>query len=1039
MPRRVLASATPGRASSNVSFLDPPSADDTYLDNLSTLRKQWKWAAFSQFFYTFAPLLAAPDVALTDIEDDLARGTALYLPRIMHRLLYTLTQDRKLSLENWQSSLRKQYLRRDPDANPLGPEPPAPSRMQSRDPTTPFEDEADENIAESEAHPQETTHLSTTEPEGDTAKDAPDSADGKAESSEPVEMAGVKEEEVENSKASVKDEDEVREEKQAAEDIQPEESRNWLDLSMIEKLDTLYTVQEWQFQNPHRLRQIMKDDGDHGLWRHEPLGFDAKSNHYWLIGPDRLWIQREPPRPPAPPKRKRKPAPSKSANKAASKASTSKAALQEDSDSAPEPDPVPQKRSRTAGGRTTRQQAKEVESPSGRGARAAKLQANKKLDAQAKELAEFQRQAAASERVSSRSTRNTRSNGVAQPSPRPVRGTRASARLRGTPMEDDDDEWQQVPDEWLQEGADEAPTRNGRAKRATRSQVKAARPSRRPRSEDEADDEDAPHTGLSDDDAVSELTELSDDESERVQSTDAKSTTKADASIAEAPAVEEPQAEKSEEKPAVPEDNTGTSGNTTSHIPPGFVEWELICVTLPEWEEIGERFAKATYYSEKRLHKQLSAIVPEIVAELKEVERKRKLEEAIVHRKRSSRIAIKETEKEEARLAAARKAEEEEKLSRQRRFEARSKKEDAEREKRETAREQRRIEREERERRAQERRDRDSVQASTPTASVVSTSRQPTRTATPNVGETWTLDCEICGRCGVNMDDGLPMVSCGMCSRWQHIPCHDAADDKAGVARRNWKHEKFFCSRCKPVALQRQANGTARTTPAAPHRTPSRAQKSPAQAVPYNAYPQAASSPLYPHPQQSAYSNGMSYGQQYSDQRAMPSASSPYAQQRTQGGISFSHYQPQQHAFSRGGWPNGYQGNLAGGSMNQYATSYPQNGSYGAGAQYQYHAPTAQAHSYSRTDVPDTTRPLDAQSMHTMGWAGSGDNRHTSSQISQSHLSAAESLAYMQGGSAPRTAAWSNGASYPQHAVSPSTSAAPNSHMGNGGYHFPSS
>lgn len=118
MPRRVLASATPGRTSSHVSFADVPSTDTTSLDNLAALRRQWKWAAFSQFFYTFAPLLAAPDVTLPvsfpasvmcslcsqhsslptqDIEDDLARGTALYLPRIMHRLLYTLTQDRKLS------------------------------------------------------------------------------------------------------------------------------------------------------------------------------------------------------------------------------------------------------------------------------------------------------------------------------------------------------------------------------------------------------------------------------------------------------------------------------------------------------------------------------------------------------------------------------------------------------------------------------------------------------------------------------------------------------------------------------------------------------------------------------------------------------------------------------------------------------------------------------------------------------------------------------------------------------------------------------
>lgn len=43
-------------------------------------------------------------------------------------------------------------------------------------------------------------------------------------------------------------------------------SRNWLDLSILEKLDSLHLLTEWQFQNPHRLRSLMKDDGDHGLW-----------------------------------------------------------------------------------------------------------------------------------------------------------------------------------------------------------------------------------------------------------------------------------------------------------------------------------------------------------------------------------------------------------------------------------------------------------------------------------------------------------------------------------------------------------------------------------------------------------------------------------------------------------------------------------------------------------------------------------------------------------------------------------------------------
>ena len=77
------------------------------------------------------------------------------------------------------------------------------------------------------------------------------------------------------------------------------------------------------------------------------------------------------------------------------------------------------------------------------------------------------------------------------------------------------------------------------------------------------------------------------------------------------------------------------------------------------------------------------------------------MEEAVSHRKRSSRLAVKESEKEEARQAAIKKAEEEEKLSRARRLEARLKREEEERLKREAAREKRRLDREERERKAQ--------------------------------------------------------------------------------------------------------------------------------------------------------------------------------------------------------------------------------------------------------------------------------------------------------------------------------------------------
>jgi hypothetical protein len=77
------------------------------------------------------------------------------------------------------------------------------------------------------------------------------------------------------------------------------------------------------------------------------------------------------------------------------------------------------------------------------------------------------------------------------------------------------------------------------------------------------------------------------------------------------------------------------------------------------------------------------------------------MESALVHRKRSSRIALIESEKEEARLTARRHAEEKEKMSRSRRLEVRKQREEEERLRREQGRELRRKEREARELRRQ--------------------------------------------------------------------------------------------------------------------------------------------------------------------------------------------------------------------------------------------------------------------------------------------------------------------------------------------------
>lgn len=150
------------------------------------------------------------------------------------------------------------------------------------------------------------------------------------------------------------------------------------------------------------------------------------------------------------------------------------------------------------------------------GGRAAKAQAKLKLDAQAKELAELNR--AAGIKPAAPKRLHGGRNPVA-----PVRplGTRVSARLRGA----DDDEWQEVPQDWLNEN------KGG-------SKQKGAKPK--------------PKTGLeSDDESISDLTELSEEASEEANEED-----------------EEGASSLAEEEP--PKDNR------EDDQPDGFVEWETV-------------------------------------------------------------------------------------------------------------------------------------------------------------------------------------------------------------------------------------------------------------------------------------------------------------------------------------------------------------------------------------------------------------------------------------------------------------------------------
>lgn len=55
-------------------------------------------------------------------------------------------------------------------------------------------------------------------------------------------------------------------ESEAGDDAEPEKPIDWFNLPLLVKLETIHTLAEWQFQNPNRLRTIMKSDDDTASW-----------------------------------------------------------------------------------------------------------------------------------------------------------------------------------------------------------------------------------------------------------------------------------------------------------------------------------------------------------------------------------------------------------------------------------------------------------------------------------------------------------------------------------------------------------------------------------------------------------------------------------------------------------------------------------------------------------------------------------------------------------------------------------------------------
>jgi hypothetical protein len=167
---------------------------------------------------------------------------------------------RHARLENWQTALRKQYKKRDPHLNPIGPEPVV--QLPTPGPDSPGpDDEEPEPKAESVSTPG----LSSDSFPGNMRQ-----ADG-APTDHPEFVHG-------HSGVSSTDPkfDEMTVEFMSTEGAtlpEPEEeSKDWLTLPMLAKLDSLHLLTEWQFHNVNRLRTIMRDDDETAQWaRTRPL------------------------------------------------------------------------------------------------------------------------------------------------------------------------------------------------------------------------------------------------------------------------------------------------------------------------------------------------------------------------------------------------------------------------------------------------------------------------------------------------------------------------------------------------------------------------------------------------------------------------------------------------------------------------------------------------------------------------------------------------------------------------------------------------
>ncbi|CAE7146232.1 unnamed protein product [Rhizoctonia solani] len=801
-----------------------PDANAFLPPTLASLRRDWRWAAVSQFLYTFqGPLRIDPYIEV-ELEEDLAYGTDVALSKVVHRLLFTLAQDRKITPQNWMGYLQGQYARRySPRPNPFSQDMLPPSH--SPEPEKPTEGSDSENDkekaleegpdADAPGEPVDEKLDDSNAPKDDHNSDMkldPEDVTPQLQEANPPEIANPPETS-ESAPATAPPEPVVK--------IQP--MRQWSDLSQSEQLDVLWTLCEWQFTGAMRLRTLLGDDDSGVGWRMEPVGWDSKKNTYWLVGETRLWIQHHIPQPHRPPKKR---------------ARTSQAVVVP-------LEPTIFSRARPSFSDDEAEEGMNKLQPENGEESEPEVTSSRSLTPPPPIQSKMSstRPSRASSTAEKRRTSESANGSRKRPK---VTGTRVSLRLRGSNRKETDEEgWQSVPDEWLGKGSES-------------------------KQSPKADD---PFGSDSDLTEVEELErEIEEERKKREEVGDGqrksgRTRRKGKDKGPEVLKVSEPEPELElelepesvKEEALAAEDSQPKQLPVRLHVaplvdpmlppplPPGFIEWETVCASLHDWEAFPARFEKATHPNEKSFRSYLNKVlVPAVTTSLKAQLKVKKLETAVQNRKRSSRLAIKESIVEAQRQEEERRAAELELHARARRQEERERRQQEEMLKRERERE---TKLRSREVRAGKRNGWDGSESGSaspaPTPEVTATPPDPpvkirlrtgmipsttsasspvetpvssTPPSAPGSGtisradDSWELLCEGCGKQGWNIDDGSQLVKCESCGRWSHTYCHDRADELAGNPKRDWSSTDFTCRVCSNTARQAAVNGVTTLT-----------------------------------------------------------------------------------------------------------------------------------------------------------------------------------------------------------------------------------